>query len=56
MHDRFAAFSRHFRAIFAPFLHLDAKMIESEIIELTHVILDWSGDFKSGLAIVLNCT
>ena len=56
MHDRFAAFSRHFRAIFAPFFHLNAKMIESEIIELTHAVLDWSRDAKSVLTIILNCT
>ena len=62
MYDRFAAFSRHFcaifalfsrhfRAIFAPFLHLDAKLIESEII-----VFGWRGDVKAVLAIVLNCT
>ena len=48
--------SRRFRAIFAPILHLDAKIFESESIELTHVVLDWSGDVKSVLTIVLNCT
>ena len=54
--DRFAVFSRHFPSIFAPFSHLNAQMIESEIIELIHIVLDWSGDVKSVLAIVLNCT
>ena len=31
-------------------------MIESKIIELTHIVLDWSGDVKAVLVIVLNCT